>query len=454
MKIKPKEVKAKVNLLVDPNPVRMSFVDAGANQTPWNSLKREKVGRKTTGARTMKSKAGKGSKRVGFLTKMQFSKAQFATKADVKKYLDEQEIEGYGSIKDGDDVWIVPTTEEAPQEGIGKAASVPGKEAGVTVFIAPVNKADADDDEDEEDGETDENSDDADDNSDDDGETDDDAEDEEEGDGEDDDDADTKPKARKGASKAKIIDSKPIKKGVKRRPAAKKSDPVLDLPEELVAKFDWWGAYVSGDTTLSGVLHDGSYDNIPPGLETVLMAVGFTIGNILGDDGMSDDEKLAALKQAGEEQAEFAFGLFTLFKKATKDEVSSASKATRAGAAKFVETFSASVDAIKALKISDNVSEDDDDDADEEETKPKAKKGEKKPAAKADDDGTTKILKAVAGLSTRMDRMDEELSRSTTSKSMSDSIEDLIDEDDDDAEETEQLEARKREMRRSFGLKV
>ena len=124
MKIKPKEVRRTVNLLEDPQPGWMALVDHGAVQTPWNVVKRDRIKRKHGKEVSDMAKKGKGSKApASRLTKMQFSKDKFSTKKKVQAYLDENNIEGTADIEDGDDVWIVKSTEDFSDVSLGKARS-------------------------------------------------------------------------------------------------------------------------------------------------------------------------------------------------------------------------------------------------------------------------------------------------------------------------------------------
>lgn len=473
MRIRPKEVNRKVNLLVDPNPSFMALVDNGANQTPFNAVKRNKVTKVPPKEKHVMAanKAGKGSQRRGFLQKMQFSKAKFATKAAVKKYLTDNEIVGAAPITDGDDVWVVKSTEDATQFKLGKAAATPCNDDGVTAFISPIISAKAapvedDEEEEEDDAEDGEDGEDGDEEeveaSDDDDDTDEDDEEEEE--------AEEKPKPRKkaAASKVKIVDGKKTTaKTVKRKPTKKadddddQADPLLELPPALAQKFDWWGAYVSGDQTLSGVLKDGSYDGMPPGLETVMMAASYTIGNILTSDD-DDADKQTSLKQVGEEMADFAFGLYGIFAKANTDTTKSVNKTVRKKAAAFVDSFSASVASATKDGTFDNVIEDEDEE-EEVAPKPKAKKSTSKSRIKndpvEDEDGddeenpgmtafTSALRKAIAPVVKRIDAME---SRGTSRKSMSDSIEDLVDDEEDDEAEQEEIQRTAADLRSAMG---
>jgi hypothetical protein len=125
MRIKAKEVKARVKLLRDPSPIAMSLVDQGACQTPFNIVKRDKVAIKPTGAgampKTLRLKKGKGATKAPVITKMQFSKEKFATKKAVEDYLTKSDVEGFGDITSADDVWVVPTAEDLEGKIVGKA---------------------------------------------------------------------------------------------------------------------------------------------------------------------------------------------------------------------------------------------------------------------------------------------------------------------------------------------
>lgn len=459
MKIRAKEVRAKVRLLTDPHPSFMALVDNGANQTPFAVVKHGSIKRPSKEAGNMAVK-GKGSKAPNSrLTKMQFSKDRFSTKKKVRDFLEENEIEGAGDIEDGDDVWIVKSSEDFSEVTLGKARSTATKAAGVTAFIAPVLKGgDADEDEEGDEVEA---------------EGDDDAEGEEvekggdadedegeEGEGEEgeDDDAPAKPK-RKAASKVTHLDGQ--KTHVRRAPApkAKKSatiEPILrDQGGEIAQKYDFWGAYTSDEDSLFGVLADGMhYDNVPPGMEEVMMAAFVAMGNIFSDDS-TPEEKRAALQQMGGELAEIGMGLYNLFTEATEDATKAVSRKTRNAATAFKDAFSESVDRATDEDFSGFVNVIN---GDEDEDEAPAKKGKEqaKPARKAaaDDEPAwaKKLGTRLTAIEKRTEGVAEELARSPVKRSMSDSLTEILpdeDEDEDDGDNKVLLE----DVRRSLGLR-
>jgi hypothetical protein len=446
MKIRTIEVRRTVNLLEDPQPGWMALVDNGANQTPFTTVKHGRITSKETDEM---AKIGKGSKApAARLTKMQLSKSKFSTKKAVKTYLDENNIEGTGDIEDGDDVWIVKSTEDFSDVKLGKPKSTATKHEGVTAFIAPVLKADpVDDDEDEDEDEDGDDAETSTKGADDD--DDDDAEDEDE-----DEDEGT---AKRAASKVKIVDGETTK--VRRAPAPRKKaaapTPVLEFPGELATKYEGFGAYLSNEDSLTGVIADGmSYDDVPPGVEDVMMAAYHTIGNVLG--GSSDKaSKQAALVQLGADIARLSFGLFELFEVATVDSTKSASAKARKAAGAFVDSFSASIDRASdsetALKLFVNV---DNDDEDEDDDKPV--KGKKAAAPKVDPTASLleKLTKTVGAFGSKLAGLEDTLSRGTVARSMSDSLPEIVGEDEEDEEADDAAAAaRLQEVRRSMGLR-
>jgi hypothetical protein len=451
MQIKAKEVRRTVNLLEDPQPGWMALVDNGANQTPFAVVKRDRITRKSGKETDDMARKGKGSKAPDArLTKMQLSKDKFTTRKAVRKYLEDNNIEGTGEIEDGDDVWIVKSLEDFSDVTLGKARSTATKHEGVTAFIAPVLKAsdeeDEDEDEDEagdedEDGEADTVSKDGDPDEDEDGEEAEDADEEEE----------DEPKGKKAASKVKTIDGTKTK--VRRAPKPKAAaavvaeetevEPVL----ELSAKYDWWGAYTSGSDDLLGVLRDGmNYDNVPPGMEEVMGAAYTTIGNVLGEDNLTGTEKQAKLAQMGQELGAIAFGLYSLFEQATTDATKSLKPSVRKSAKKFADSFAESIARIADgdfSQIVDNVDND-------------AGEAPAKKAVSADGMPTwaKKLIGQVGGLADKVNGVTETLARGTVQRSMSDSLEEIVGDGEDEADEDEAAAAaRVEEVRRSMGLR-
>lgn len=381
---------------------------------------------------------GKSAKTNGILTRINFSKTNFPDQSSVKAFLDKNGIEGH-EIVDESDIFAAKSTE---LEGLNleKALPLTSKVAGVTMYVAAEKADDATDDTDDED------------------EGDDETAEPEAG-------AQPEDVTAKGASKAKVVDGKSTAKGAK-APAAKSgnaTDTVLAFPAQ---KYDWWAGYMSDEGNLFGVLKDGiDYDGLPPGMDEVMQAVFTSAGNVFSS---SDDNatKETMIKQIGEDMSGLMFGLYQMFEKATDDATKSANSERRAKAAKFVETFSASVTrAAKAeWPVDVNVSIADED---EEETPPAKKtKALVVPDTGLDEEAISRIVgaavaKAVAPVNEQVtalraenEALQTQMSRSSRLRSDQSIIDNLASEDD---EEEETAVAKRNDamdaMRSVFGVK-
>jgi len=423
MRIRPKSVKAQINLLTNPSPVAMSLVDQGACQTPFNVVKRANVHtEKGTDPMTkLRLRKGKGAKAKPAVTKMHLSKSLFPTEDDVTTYLETKGVEGYGDITDGDDVWVVPTGEDIDEAQIvGKAHATPGLDPGVTVFIVelsdepaakraskvtglkPVDKkkpaaktakaagGDEDEGEDEENGD--------------------------EGEGDDD--------------EAELVEA---------------GEPLLDLS----TKYDWWGAYMSDEKTLTDVIKSGmSYDALPPGMDEIMLAVSTTTGNILADSDLDATAKSAALVQLGSEFASITVDLYNVFTKAVDDSTKAVDANMRKSAKKFVNAYSEAVTAARK-----GVTTPDDDNV-------IIETGEEE-EGEAPDAGTAAILKqletmneAIGTISAKQVAQDKLLSRSQKRQSMSDSIVDLVgEEEEEDPTEVQRRKQARQDMGSALGAR-
>lgn len=341
MKIKVKEVTREVPLLVDPEPGFMSLVNHGANQTPWNSLKSDRQQENSNMAK------GKGAKRAGIITRINFSKEAFKTEKSVEDFLENNSITGC-EVEDEGDIFVAKSTELDGYD-LDKARSQQTKHAGVTMYVAEI-KSDKKPEEETQDGE---------------GEETDDAQqaNNQPADKDDDnsanetDDADAGEEAQKGATKAKSIDGNAVK-SAKSDDVAETTDTELRFPAN---KYDFWAAYMSNEGSLMGVLKDGiDYDGLPPGCDEIISAVFYSTGNVLsGSEDIA--EKKAKLAQIGEDYAALTIGLFELFNQATEDSQKSANVERKAKAAAFVASFSESVTRAakgEAPVLGDNVIKD------------------------------------------------------------------------------------------------
>jgi hypothetical protein len=284
-------VKREINLMVDPQPSWMAIVNHGANQTPWSVVKSDQPADTESNQMATINK-GKGSAKKSVVTKLTFTKGQFPNEGDVTSFMQKNEFADYEIVDEGD-VWTAKSTEDFSNLELDKARATATKTTGVTAFVAEVKaeKAAPADDNDED---------------------------------------DKKPEA-KAASKVKAVDGEET--NVRRD--AGTADYVLKFPERTV-KYDFWGAMMSNEGNLFGVLKDGQdYDGVPPGMMEVLDAVYFTASNILTSD---DANKEASLKQLGSDFAEITFGLYELFQKieggAAEEDTTKAIKALKVPEAK------------------------------------------------------------------------------------------------------------------------
>lgn len=465
MRIKPKTVTRQVKLMRNPQPVAMALVDQGAAQVPFAVVKHDNVttnqkdeGTDPMALKTLKIRTGKGAQRQSAVTKMQFSKTQFPTEAAVKSYLDSKDIEGFGDIADGNDVWIVPTLEDLTGQIVGKAASTPGRDTGVTVFVAelsvdattttkgevPANPAgqnehpaivggngttDAAPESSSSQpqvkpkpkgGVTDDN-----------------------GGGLADGTQDNMTSyddntSKKRASSVSIVyideDGVPTKKGI-----------LTDFPA-LSQKYDYWGAYMCGEKTLKEVIEAGSdYDGLVPGVDEVLDAYSITIGNILMDDDMDPTTKAGLVAQAGADSSKIVMDLYTLFEDVGDVAMKSTKRSVREAARKFTDGFIETVSGLSGDNVITTTT-----------TKAAGTPPVQVAVAPVADNAVMKaignITNLVQGVITRIDGQDtaikalsDGLSRSTQRKSMSSALDDLVDQEAVDPVEA----ARKQEARES-----
>jgi hypothetical protein len=436
MKVNPKSVKRNVNLLTDPTPTYLSDVDHGANQAPWKSLK---------------SHTGKGSDDMAIKTQgsktpvvrsLAMSKDVYKTEAAVAKYLTEKgwDKDSYEVFDDDSGEWLVKSTDEYEDGALSKPRSVATKDAGVIAFVSEVIKTaekveEADDSEDDDEEEETEKA--------------------VEGQNglpattDDTDEGAANNLAKNPAAGVQRASGKKLAK-VKRvilpevegdSDNVSKADRVIAYrTSELAAKYDWYSAYMSDDSTLMGVIKEGmNYDDLPPGIETVMDAVYCTAGNILGDSTVTD--KSAALKALGNDFAEITMGLYSLFTKAATDLGDEAQK--------FAQSFKDSVS--KARKASFSA------ESDGGETVERADEGEEKgekstksaaPAVAAPkgltvEDVAAAVSKAVAPLQTQLAASNAEIKKlqgtGQARKGLAGVFDDMVD------QETEKTSSQKQE---------
>lgn len=428
MKVKPKSVKRTVNLLTDPQPTFLSDVDHGANQAPWKTIKSADGNKGSSPDMSTKTQATKQP----VVRSVTLSKDVFKTEKSVMDYLAQKDWdpESYEIYDDeGNAEWSVKSTDEYEDGAISKTRCVAAKEAGVFLHIAeiikegaqPIDKSAVVETEEGE-VETTEKS-----------ETD---------DGDDDEVGQTVTvenlpkspaagvKRSAGMKLAKVKRVTPVDQTSAN--VAKTATKVTTLKytnAELATKYDWYSAYLSDDTTLVGVLKDGmSYDDLPPGIDTVLDAVWSTTGNILGDASITD--KAAALKALGDDFATITMGLYSLFSAAAAnigDET----------AQKFVETFKTSIiQARKGKKTTDTEVDPENPDADDNKGKTSKNAAPVTVGIAADDVAAIvadAVTKAVAPLRAELTASQAEVAKlsgqTQTKKGLAGVFEDIADQD-------------------------
>jgi len=314
MRGKPKKAYREVSKLHGATANFVSLVDAGANETPFTSIKSKKHGAKAMpmkkrakiaapvkkSHKTLTSKKKTTTPEVDtetVIAKMIFDGETFESETEVSEYIAaaEWDAEDVAIVQNADGDW------EARPEGTDdtsflKLASVETEDEGVTAFVGQreiENKADDEDNDAEED------------ESDDDLEAEEKAakpgDDEEE---EDEDEEDTKGK------------KKPYKKEETSTPLTKRQEFIAKRASERSKelKFSSWDAMFTKGNTLAKALSDGmAYDAVPPGYYEVQYAFNAAVSNIVSGEGMPEGTKQDALNKAAMDYAEIIGGLDTFF---------------------------------------------------------------------------------------------------------------------------------------------
>lgn len=261
-----KRVERMVKLLKDPDPRYVSFVDFGANQTPFNSLKRAKKvtrleadRRKSANSEKETKMAKRRRKRVKPLSvkksanntalrKLAFAKEQFPTEDEVQAWLDENEYEGDLEIVSVDKSTFEVADEAVSDDDFETIRGVPAGE-GVTGFVGPLTKSADEDDADDEDA----------------------------------------------AEKANKSNKRKAKKSAK---------------SEIAEKFDHWAAWMSDGTSVDEIIKDGMRDGTPPGFDEIVFSTVQAMANSLKGNGDDLETKLANI---GGEMAGLIFKVHEVF---------------------------------------------------------------------------------------------------------------------------------------------
>jgi len=306
-----KRVEKLVKLLKDPEPRFVSYVDFGASQTPFNSLKRAKKVTRLEADRRKSANSGKDTKMAKrlrkrvkplsvkksatntALRKLAFAKEQFPTEDEVQAWLDENEYEGDLEI-----VSVDKNTFEVADEAVSDEdfETIRGVEAGegVTGFVGPLAKGvEGDDDED-------------------------------------------------AAEKANKSNKRKAKKSAK---------------SEIAQKFDHWAAWMSDGTSVEDIIKDGMRDGTPPGFDEIVFSTVQAMANSLKADGDDLETKLANI---GGEMAGLIFKVHEVFASLAEGDDEDSQKAAKA----YNKSIQKIVDKFDARKDKDDADDDDNDDDD------------------------------------------------------------------------------------------
>lgn len=83
---------------------------------------------------------------------------------------------------------------------------------------------------------------------------------------------------------------------------------------ESTKKFDWWGAYLSGNDDVPGVLEDAMKDGVPPGFDEMVFATTVAMANAMK---ANDSDLKTKLVKAGEDLGNIAYSIHEAFAQLT-----------------------------------------------------------------------------------------------------------------------------------------
>lgn len=280
MRAKSIKSKRQVTVLKNPKPRFVSFVDHGANQEPFNVVKRQN-GDKCMPVKAKKVAKPKTSKKAetadietsanAAVLKITFPKSTFKNAKAVEKWMDDNKWEDYQITKTAKGFVVKSTSVDAEDLEDIREVTV-DDELGVKSFVGKM-KADDEENEDDEDDKASKSDDDEDD-----------ADEEDEGDDESGDEDDEEDE---NASKSDGDDDDDEDEDDESDEDEDDEDDVAknDILDAVVSKYDYYDAWTSNGKDLVAVLKDGSSDGVPPGFDEVLGAVRKALGNSLKEDG-------------------------------------------------------------------------------------------------------------------------------------------------------------------------
>lgn len=271
MKQKTKLVEKQVDYLKNGQPRFVSIVDHGANQTPFavlKSIKGEKTMPKSTTTKTKKRLrlVRKGEKLAG-VRKLTFAKEYFATDELVSKYLEDNNWDGYSIVENA-------THFEAANEDVTdkefKSLRRVKVVNGVEAFVGEATSKAAENADIEDEG------------------------------------------AEEAAKAEEEAEEEAVEAETEIAAAEEAGTEVKSV--ERVCKFDYWGAYMSGENSLEGVMKDGMKDGVPPGFDEIMISMSVAVSNTLTSSAENSSKK-ALLDTIGTEFADVVYNVYEVFNK-------------------------------------------------------------------------------------------------------------------------------------------
>lgn len=272
MRVRPKTVTKLIKIMKDPDPRYVSFVDHGANQTPFKVVKRQapvvkQPAAKQTFAQQENVDMAKTETAVdeteAVIRSITFKKTDFPTISKVEKWLDDGGYEGFVITEKGDSYEVAG---EGVSDEMFSNVRVVNMDTGIVAKMGMLVE----------------------------------------------DTGDTKSSADKGAKAANVRPAPQAK--------TKKADPVAAVVKDAVKKWDWWASYSANDFDLNGIVKAAMEDGIPPGMTQVVDAMTTATSNVLKAEELDAGSKQQALKTIGDQFGGLVFNMWQVFQEVTSEK--------------------------------------------------------------------------------------------------------------------------------------
>ena len=271
-----------------------------------------------------RKKAAPAAQDTATVQKLTFSKKHFPKKADVQKFLDENEYDpDTYTIKSQSTEYIVSSTEDEAINATDVRETPSDMNKGVTAFIGKAAQVDDEDatsasdltkelsedeeGEDEEEGEAEE----------------DEAEDEAEEDEEEEDEEDEEDEEEEEDEEDEEDEEEEEDEAEEDDDAVKSSWPTLTkfMDQNIVHKVDWYDTYFSNGKSISDAIEDGTrWDSAPMGYDIVLAGLQAATKNVLEDEDLDMAAKTSLVASIGMEYADFTTKLYAVMSEIVADK--------------------------------------------------------------------------------------------------------------------------------------